>query len=500
MTKSVAHKVVSILIVLASIFGLLAGALGIRDALAVKTYLEGDGSDPVAQLSDGLVQLKDNEKAYNDGLKEYKAGLIQLEDGEAQLADGAAQLAQGEIDLADGKSQLAQGRKDLADGEKQLADGYAQYNAGKKQLAEGQKLIDENTAAYLEGKETLASIEKIMPYVNQYIQFRDGTIAKLPGFETAQEWFMAVVRPLMSKLGLFDIPNNVTDLPKYIQDMVKDGKAQLKEYEDGLKQLEAGKKQLKDAEKQLADGEKQLADGRAQLADGEKQVAQGEKDLAAGYADYDDGQAQLADGKKQLKEGRAQLKQYEDGMEQIAAGLDEVLSQKNYVRKDGTVVVASPADKLGTDYDYVKKTSKGTDRKMLSGESYVDLDKATEVRDVLADYVDDVTNNATKEIMSRVVVYFLLILASLLGLVAGIRGLLKQKGFKTGTAAAVLGLAALIGAIVTKFTDYVFLLEDGSANGALQNPALIIFALVAVCFAVVTFFTRDKTKKVKDEE
>ncbi len=36
-----AHKLVSILILLASIFGLLAGAFGVRDALAVKTFLQG---------------------------------------------------------------------------------------------------------------------------------------------------------------------------------------------------------------------------------------------------------------------------------------------------------------------------------------------------------------------------------------------------------------------------------------------------------------------------
>ena len=216
---------VSILILLASIFGLLAGAFGVRDALAVKTFLQGDGTgdDPVAMLTDGISQLKENEKAYNDGIIQYKDGLVQLEDGAVQLADG-------EVQLADGKKQLK-------DGEAQLAQGYKDYAAGKKQLADGQRQIDENTAAYKEGKATLAKIEPIIPYLNQYIAFRDGTIAKLPGFETAQEWFMAVVRPLMKKLGLFDIPKDVRDLPVYITTMVKDGKAQLKQYEDGLKQL-----------------------------------------------------------------------------------------------------------------------------------------------------------------------------------------------------------------------------------------------------------------------
>lgn len=476
------HKLVSILLAIVSIFGLLAGALGVKDALAVKAFLEQGEGDPVAQLTDGITQLKDNEKAYNEGLIQYKDGLVQLDDGAAQLADG-------ERDLADGKAQLAQGRKDLANGEKQLADGYAQYNAGKKELAAGQKQIDDNTAAYKEGKATLAKIDPIIPYLNQYIAFRDGTIAKLPGFETAQEWFMAVVRPLMKQLGLFDIPNDVKDLPKYVTNMVKEGKAQLKEYEDGLKQLAAGKKQLKDAEKQLADGEKQLADGRAQLKDGEKQVADGEKQLAAGYADYEDGQ-------KQLKEGRAQLKQFEDGMVQIADGLDEVLSQRNYTRKgDSVLVVPSPADVLGKDFNYAKK-----DVEMLNGKTYVDLDQATVVRDTLADYVDNVTNEATKEIMSRIVEAALLVVGSLAGLVAALRGLLKQKGFVPGVIAAIAGLASLFYGIANHFNDFAFLAENGTAGGKLQMVGIILFALVATCFAIVTYFTRDKSKKVKEEE
>ena len=466
------HKLVSILLALASIFGIIAGGLGIRDGLAVKDELTSGEGDPVAQLTDGISQLKENETAYKDGVIQYKDGLVQLEDGAAQLADG-------EVQLADGKKQLK-------DGEAQLAQGYKDYAAGQKQLADGQKQIDANTAAYKEGKATLAKIEPIIPYLNQYIAFRDGTIAKLPGFETAQEWFMSVVRPLMKKLGLFDIPKDVKDLPKYVTDMVKDGKAQLKQYEDGLKQLAEGKKAL-------AAGKKQLQDGEAQLADGRKQVAQGEKDLAKGYDDY-------ADGQKQLKEGRAQLKQFEDGMGQLQDGLDEVLAQKHYIRKDGTVVVASPADKLGKDFDYVKYNKDGAKIEMLDEtKTYVDLDQATQVRDALATYVDDMTQNATKEIMGRLIMSALLVLGSIFGLIAALRGLLKTKGFVPGVIAAVAGLAALIGGIATKFNDYVFLLANGGATGKLQMAGIIVFALAACCFAIVTFFTRDKTKKVKVE-
>lgn len=471
--KKTTHKIVSVLILLVSIFGLLSGAFGIKDALAVKDFLTSGEGDPVAQLTDGITQLKENEKAYTDGVVTYK-------DGVKQLADGAAKLKDGEAQLADGKKQLA-------DGKAQLAKGYQDYADGQKTLAEGQKTIDANTAAYNEGKATLAKIDPIIPYLNQYIAFRDGTIAKLPGFDNAQEWFVSVVRPVMKQLDLVDIPDDVTDLPVYVTNMVKEGRAQLKQYEDGLKQLSAGKIAL-------ADGKKKLQEGEAQLADGKQQLAKGKKDLNKGYADY-------ADGKKQLKEGRAQLKQFEDGMGTLQGGLDQVLSQKSYVHKDGTVVVASPADKLGKEFDYAKYNKDGSKVEMLDKtKTYIDLDKATQVRDSLSGYVDNMTKAATNEIMGRVVLCALLIIASIAGIIAGLRGLIKAKGFVPGIVSAVFGIAALIGGIATKFNDYVFLAEGGTANGKLQLAAIIAVAIVTLCFAIVTGFTRDKTKKDKVEK
>ena len=103
------------------------------------------------------------------------------------------------------------------------------------------------------------------------------------------------------------------------------------------------------------------------------------------------------------------------------------------------------------------------------------------------------------QIMGRLIMSALLVLGSIFGLIAAIRGLLKTKGFVPGVIAAVAGLAALIGGIATKFNDYVFLLANGGATGKLQMAGIIVFALAACCFAIVTFFTRDKTKKVKVE-
>ena len=460
------RKFLSLLLALASIFALVTAGLGVRDAQAIQKELQGepseDGEDPLVMLEDGINQIADNEKTYFDGVKTYV-------DGQAQLAQGEKDLADGAVQLADGRSQLADGAAKLRDGERQLADG-------KRALAAGQKQIDDNTAAYKEGKETLSKIEPLVPYLEQYIAFRDGTIAKLPGFETAQEWFVAVVRPLAAQLGL-DIPKNVVDFPKYVTNMVADGKAQLKQYEDGLKALKEGKAQL-------AAGQRELNKGYSDYNAGKAQLAQGEKDFA-------DGQKQLKDGKKQLKEGKKQLAQFEDGVAQIKGGMDTIRELRSFATRKGKMVVAAPFDVLGKDFDITKYDKNGKPVKMNDGETMIDTEAAMKVCKAAQQYKEDLTKAATDELMGRIKMYAVLALGALLGLIAAIFGFFG-KGTIPAIIAAVLGVVANIMGIANHYTNYYMTLANGSAAGYLQTAAAIIFGLVAICAAIVFWNTRRK--------
>jgi len=209
--KRVLLTICSICLVLACLFGLFAVVGGMKDILNIQDYKTKQGEEGRAGIEtaiDGIGQLKENEATYVDGAKQY--------------TEGSATLADAEV---------------------QLANGYSQYAAGKQQLAEGQAQIDANTQAYNEGKELLSKIEPLMPLLNTYVAFRNGTLAFLPGFSDAQAWFAEKVRPMGADLGL-ELPEDVTDLPGYIQTMVAEGQAKLKQYEDGLAALESAKKEL----------------------------------------------------------------------------------------------------------------------------------------------------------------------------------------------------------------------------------------------------------------
>ena len=318
-----------------------------------------------------------------------------------------------------------------------------------------------------------------MPYVNQYVEFRDGTIANLGGFSSAQAWFVSVVRPIAASKGLV-IPDDVTDLPAYIQQMVADGKAQLKQYEDGLVQL--------------AEAEKAIAAGEAQLRDAEKQLAQGEVDLA-------NGGNQLADGKKQLGV-------FEDGCAQVAAGCELLMSQPAYMNDEGNgdkKMCPSVADILkeryGDNFSIWELDDNGEIR-VVNGCQYLNLENCRAVGQAGKDYIEVYQTGAvTKEVMGRLGVVATMLIASVLGLIAGLFGILSviriSKGkivtaSVCGIISAVIAAAGNVIGMLTGYTGYTFACRYGEAGaytyeftGHTQFVAIVILAIVAILFAII---------------
>ncbi len=518
--KRVFLTVCSICLILAGLFGLFTGAAGIKDAKNLQDYKTEDselGLEAVDMLLGGIEQLRANETTYSEGVSTYEAGLISYSEGQSTLSAGYAAYYEGK---------------------KALEEGKAEYEAGKKALAEGQAQIDANTQAYNEGKAQLAKIEPLLPYLNQYVQLRDGTIGKLPGFDSAQAWFVSVVRPLASRLGL-DIPDDVTDFPAYINQMVADGKAQLKQYEDGLATLEAGRAKLAEAEKTIAAGE-------AQLAEAEKQLAQGEADLAAG------GQA--------LEEGKAQLAEFENGAAQIAAGIETLLSEEEnvtgtyYFKEGSSGEVACPSikailhERYGEDWSYWLTDENG-EIVVKNGCQYLDLDACEQAAIAAQDYINayqgdpaitgdtikrifycighpdgeitythlgheitmpcDQCETVIREVIARYLVSIFELAVSVLSLICGIFGIVFSarrrgvSGMVLGFVTAGLGLVTAVFGFCTSFTSYIYpvaLYSDGERTGYefsshAQAPALITLTVLAFIFALLAMAVKNAEKR-----
>jgi putative ABC transport system permease protein len=160
-------KGLSVLLIVAALFGFYGGASSLTDVLACKDYWEKEGEKSTAdmnKLEDGLNQLGDNEEAYLDGVK-------QVADGEVALEEGKQTLAQGEADYAAAPAKLRAGEAKLAAGKSAYADGKATYNAGLKEynskkaefdkiVAKFNQLMDEKEGYPYWKKTYLASLEQ----------------------------------------------------------------------------------------------------------------------------------------------------------------------------------------------------------------------------------------------------------------------------------------------------------------------------------------------------
>lgn len=395
--------------------------------------------------------LKENEAAYLEGVGTYAKGLSDYAAGQKAYNEGKATLAQGYKDYDEGKATLAQGYKDYAAGKKALEEGRAK-------VAAGQAMIDANTDAYNEGKALLAKIEPLMPLLNTYVKFRDGSIAKLPGFDSAQAWFVGKVAPIAERLGL-SIPADVTDFPAYVQNMVAEGKAMLKQYEDGLKELEAGKAEL-------AAGAKELADGAAQL-----------------------------------EAGRNDLEAFESGMALVDEYTMVCFKNEPIYRHNGDMAVPGPEQRLGSDFDWKKYDENGNLMTLRTGEPYLDLDQCLVVCKSFRESVDHHVADVTHELYMRLGLYVALAVAAVLGIIGGILGLVGKKGaFVLGIITAVLAVGCNIFGLLTRYHGYTYPLKDGTYSGTLQIIAIITFALVALGFLIVTAAAKNEAAKQASAE
>ena len=360
-----------------------------------------------------------------------------------------------------------------------------------------------------------------MPYLDQYIQFRDGSLAKLPGFDSAQLWFVGVVRPLAKNLGL-EIPEDVTDFPAYMQQMVAEGKAKLKEYEDGLKQLEEAEKMLADAEKQLDKGRNDLAAGGAQLAEGDAQLNV-----------FEQGEVDLAEGIYTLFHGMVPCYHWYSGEETIMSLPEYMAKELNVAIPDNLIIkntktgenepayvlneeaYAKLCDDVVAQMYLVDENGEKVVAPGREGFTLLDLDKCSVLFDKAEQYIVDQEADITKEATGRIVVCGLAAVACILGIVAGIIGLVGgisgngKTGFGCGLVSAILAVAANVVGLITGYTNYIYPTRVNAAgdfviefadmdhyvySGSLQLKAVIILAVVAVVFVIVAAIARKASK------
>ena len=339
MSKTV--KALSVILILAALFGLVGSGLAAKDALDSKSYYEKKGEETdanFAKLDDGINQLEENDKTYQEGKATYDDGMKQYEEGKKQLADAAEQIADGEKTLEENREAYEKGKVAYANGQKEL-------QAGRAKLAEGERTYRNGQAELAAGEQKLAQAKQLLAGLNDLQS----------GFATWEQGYNGL-QQLGGQAGL-DAPS-------------KDNTAQYDAAIAGSKQQVEGGLQQANAKLEELNGQKaQLEAGIAQMKEAGQDTTEMEQTLAAvnaGIQQCNDTITQLNTTKANLEALTGAPTAVAQGQQKLASGLGTAMN--------GVLADAATAEKVaqasGMSADQIKATVQA-----LPGMDYATFDQ-----------------------------------------------------------------------------------------------------------------------------
>lgn len=434
---------ISILLAASSVFGIIASGSGLDDVSDILRYKRNQKSDLidfVDVVEDRVKELREAEANRTDEEKEYAETVVTDKVGTQKYDAGKAQYEAGAQKIANGQAQY-----DAA--EKTYNEKKAEYDAAEQRLAEGEAQLN---AAKKE---------------------RDAAQAQL---DAATEKYERAKK-------LFALIDNSTILTKVEVLLERFGFTSLEEARAAMKEYEDAQAQLAEANAQISAAEQQIADGKTQLAEAKQQLDSGKAQLDSAKQQLDNGKAQLAAAKRQLDAGQQQLTQNVEKMNEV---------KEDLAAQDDAKAAVTAGIEILMDNDEIAK--------LVTDES--DYESVIEAA---RKYANDDAKKLTDELDLRQSLYNLLRIVSIIGIAAGVIGLLaalspaKIKVVATlgATAVAAAGSIAMNGyGFANGYRDFVYALADGSGSGSRQLMAMLILmgaAVVAFFVALACFKAYD---------
>lgn len=441
---------ISILLAASSVFGIIASGSGLDDVSDILRYKRNQKSDlidfvdvvedRVEELREAEANRTEEEKEYAETVVTDKVGTQKYDSGKAQYEAGAQKIANGQAQYDAAEKTYNEKKAEYDAAEQRLAEGEAQLNAAKKERDAAQAQLDAAKPQYERAKRVLAKAEE---FKKKY----DGTL--LPG----------LIEKVLSDLG-FKTMDEV--------------QAAVKEYEDAQAQLAEANAQISAAEQQIADGKTQLAEAKQQLDSGKAQLDSAKQQL-------DNGKAQLAAAKRQLDAGQQQLTQNVEKMNEV---------KEDLAAQDDAKAAVTAGIEILMDNDEIAKL-------------VTDENDYESVIEAARKYANDDAKKLTDELDLRQSLYNLLRIVSIIGIAAGVIGLLaalspakiKVVAALGATAVAAAGSIAMNGyGFANGYRDFVYALADGSGSGSRQLMAMLILmgaAVVAFFVALACFKAYD---------
>ena len=427
--------ILSILLAASSVFGIVAAGNGsdeLSDILRFKRGQKSDILDFVDILDGRVAELRKAEENRTEEEKDYTESVVTDQKGTEQYNAGQQQYNAG-------AEKIAKGQAEYDAAEAQYNAKLAEYQAAEKRLNDAEAQLNDAKAQ------------------------RDAAQAQLDAATPAYEKAKPIYDLIQSLGGWGDLVSQT--LAKYGYTSIEDLKKEMKAYEDG-------QAALAQANSQIAAAEQEINNGKAQLAAAKTQLDQGKEQLAAAKVQLDNGKAQLAAAKNQLNAGQQQLSENVSKMNE----LKETLTEQDDVEQ----AVKSGIELLMENDGIAERVS--------------DKNDYESVLQAARDYVEADTDKLNAELDLRQKLYNLLRIISIVGVVAGIFGVLaahkpnRTRLFAASGAMGITAIAALglnIYGLSNDYRSFVYALEDGSGSGGTQLIAMLVLLGASVLAAIV---------------
>lgn len=445
--------ILSVLLAASSVFGIIAAGSGsdeLSDILRFKRGQRADITDFVDVLETRVAELRETEANRTEDEKDYTESVVTDQKGAEQLSEGQQQYNAG-------AAKIAQGQSEYDAAEAQYNAKLAEYQAAEKRLSEGEAQLNEAKAQRDEAQKKLDEAT--------------------PAYERAKRVFDKI--DSLGLTGLESVVNGI--LSQFGFTTLDEARAAMKEYEDGQAQLAAANEQIAAAEKEIEDGKTQLAAAKVQLDNGKAQ-------LDAAKVQLDNGKAQLAAAKQQLDAGQQQLNDNVDKMNELKDTLTEQDDAEAAVKSGIAVLMENEgiASRVSDESDYES------------------------VLQAARDYVEEDVESMNTELDLRKTLYNTLRIICIIGLAAGIVGVLaslrpnRTRILAAAAASGITAVAALalnIYGLSNDYRSFVYALEDGSGNGSTQLTAMLVLLGASVAAALVALLcSRSYSDAVKGRQ
>lgn len=165
-------KVVSVLTILACLFMLIAGALGMSDVMEqkdVKTQEGAEARQQIDTLAAGIEELESNRQTYNEGKQTYEKGLAQYNAGLAKYKASLKEYTEGLATLKSKTADYEKGKITYANGVKEYNAGLSKYNSSLQSYNAGREALNSKTAEYNAGKKAVEAGEEAIAAAESFV-------------------------------------------------------------------------------------------------------------------------------------------------------------------------------------------------------------------------------------------------------------------------------------------------------------------------------------------